>query len=77
MATPNDKLPMPLVSVSVNQMVPLKDVLYEAAEQADYDIELDPRIKGSIIFTARNCLFDEVVDKSPKALVAHKSVMTA
>lgn len=64
MATPNDKLkPMPLVSVSVNQTVPLKDVLYEAAEQADYDIELDPRIKGSIIFTARNRPFDEVVDK--------------
>lgn len=64
MATPNDKLkPMPLVSVSVNGSVPLKDVLYEAAEQADYDIELDPRIKGSIIFTARNKPFDEVIDK--------------
>ena len=64
MATPTDKLkPMPLVSVSVNQTVPLKDVLYEAAEQANYDIELDPRIKGSIIFTARNRPFDEVVDK--------------
>lgn len=64
MATPNDKLkPMPLVSVSVNQTVPLKDVLYEAAEQADYDIELDPRIRGSIIFTARNKPFDEVIDR--------------
>lgn len=64
MATPNDKLkPMPLVSVSVNQTVPLRDVLYEAAEQADYDIELDPRIRGSIIFTARNRPFDEVIDK--------------
>lgn len=64
MATPNDKLkPMPLVSVSVNQSVPLKDVLYEAAQQAGYDIELDPRIKGSIIFTARNRPFDEVIDK--------------
>lgn len=64
MATPNDKLkPMPLVSVSVNQTIPLKDVLYEIAEQADYDIELDPRIRGSIIFAARNRPFDEVVDK--------------
>ncbi len=64
MATPNDKLkPMPLVSVSVNQTIPLKDVLYEVAEQADYDIELDPRIRGSIIFAARNRPFDEVVDK--------------
>lgn len=64
MATPADKLkPMPLVSVSVNQTVPLKDVLYEIAEQADYDLELDPRIKGSIIFSARNRPFDEVIDK--------------
>ena len=59
-----DKLkPMPLVSISVNQTVPLKDILYEAAEQADYDLELDPRIRGSIIFTARNRPFDEVIDK--------------
>lgn len=64
MATPSDKLkPMPLVSVSVNQSVPVKDVLYEAAEQAGYDIELDPRIKGSIIFSARNRPFDQVIDR--------------
>ncbi len=64
MATPADKLkPMPLVSVSVNQTVPLKDVLYEAAKQAGYDIELDPRIKGSIIFSARNKPFDEVIER--------------
>ncbi len=64
MATPSDKLrPMPLVSISVNQSVPVKDVLYEAAEQAGYDIELDPRIKGSIIFSARNRPFDQVVDR--------------
>ncbi len=64
MASPDDKLkPMPLVSVSVNQTVPVKDVLYEAAKQANYDIELDTRITGSIIFTARNRPFDEVVDK--------------
>lgn len=64
MATPTDKLkPMPLVSVSVNQTVPLKDVLYEAAKQAGYDIELDPRIRGSIIFSARNKPFDEVIDR--------------
>ena len=64
MATPSDKLkPMPLVSISVNQSVPLKDILYELADQADYDIELDPRIKGSIIFTARNKPFDQVIDR--------------
>lgn len=54
---------MPLVSVSVNQSVPLRDILYELAEQAEYDIELDPNIRGSIIFTARNKPFDVVVKR--------------
>ncbi len=55
--------PMPLVSISVNQTVPVRDVLFELAQQADYDIELDPRIKGSIIFTARERPFDLVVQR--------------
>lgn len=55
--------PMPLVSMSVNQSVPIRDALYELAQQADYDIELDPRIRGSVIFTARNRPFDEVVER--------------
>jgi MSHA biogenesis protein MshL len=55
--------PMPLVSLSVNQSVPLRDVLFELAEQADYDLELDPRITGSIIFTARERPFDQVVER--------------
>jgi general secretion pathway protein D len=63
-AQPSESLKsMPLVSVSVNQTVPLRDVFFELAKQADYDVELDPRIKGSIIFTARNKPLDEVVGK--------------
>lgn len=63
-ANPSENLkPMPLVSVSVNQTVPLRDALYELAEQANYDIELDPRITGSVIFTARDKPFDMVVAK--------------
>lgn len=54
---------MPLVSISVNQSVPLRDVLFELAEQADFDLELDPRIRGSIIFTARNRPFDQVIER--------------
>ncbi len=54
---------VPLVSVSVNQSVPIRDVLYELAQQAEYDIELDPNIRGSIIFTARNKPFDQVIDR--------------
>lgn len=61
-AQPSENLkPMPLVSISVNQTVPLRDALFELAEQADYDIELDPRISGSIIFTARERPFDTVI----------------
>ncbi|MCB9988873.1 MAG: type II and III secretion system family protein [Rhodospirillales bacterium] len=64
MAQPSDDLKaMPLVSVSVNQTVPVRDVLYDLAREADYDIELDPRIRGSIIFSAREKPFDVVVDR--------------
>ena len=63
-ATPDENIkPMPLVSISVNQTIPLRDVLYELAKQADYDIELDPRISGAIIFTARERPFDVVVKR--------------
>lgn len=55
--------PMPLVSIAINQSIPIREALFELAKQANYDIELDPRITGSIIFTARNRPFDEVIDK--------------
>ncbi len=58
-----DLTPMPLVSVEVNQTVPLRDVLYDLARQAGFDIELDPRIRGSVIFTAREKPFDLVVER--------------
>ena len=54
---------MPLVSISVNRTIPLRDVIYEIAEQANYDVELDPRIRGSIIFSARNRPLDVVIDR--------------
>ena len=54
---------MPLVSLSVNQSIPLRDVLFELAQQANYDLELDPNIRGAIIFTARNRPFDQVVER--------------
>lgn len=63
-ATPEEmKLPSPLVTVSVNQTVALRDLLFELADQADIDIELDPQIRGSLIFTAKNRPFNEVVDR--------------
>lgn len=63
-APPADDTPaMPLVSVSVNQSVPIKDILFELAKQADLDLELDPKITGSIIFTARERPLDQVIER--------------
>ena len=61
--TSENMKPMPLVSISVNQTVPLRDVLYELAQQANYDLELDPSIRGSVIFTARERPFDQVIER--------------
>lgn len=55
--------PMPLVSVAINQSIPLRDAIFELSKQADYDIQLDPRIRGSIIYTARNKPFDTVISQ--------------
>lgn len=62
-AMPSNLKPMPLVSVTVNQSVPLRDVLFEIARQTDYDLELDPRIEGAIIFSARERPLDQVVER--------------
>ena len=59
----NDVNTMPLVSISLNQNVPLRDALFELAQQADYDIELDPRISGAVIFTARERPLDQVIER--------------
>lgn len=50
-----------LVSVSVTGEVPLREVLLELAREAKTDLELDPRISGGIIFTARERPFSEVI----------------
>ncbi|MBU6475091.1 MAG: secretin N-terminal domain-containing protein [Alphaproteobacteria bacterium] len=63
-ATPADlKLPSPLVTVSVDQTVSLRDLMFELAQQAGVDIEMDPDIHGTIIFTAKDRPFNEVVDR--------------
>ncbi len=58
-----DLKPMKLVSIQLDQNVPLRDALFELAKEVDYDIELDPRIRGSVIFTARNRPFDTVIKR--------------
>lgn len=63
-STPPDlKLPSPLVTVSVNRTVSLRDLMFELTNQAGVDIEMDPQIRGSIIFTAKDRPFNEVVQR--------------
>jgi general secretion pathway protein D len=66
---PNAVLPPPtlglghdkLVSVTVSDNVPLRDVLIELAREAKVNLELDPRVEGGIIFSAHDQPFDEVL----------------
>lgn len=63
-STPEElQLPKPLVTVEVNQSVSLRDLMYQLAQQAEVDLELDPQIRGSLIFTAKDRPFDQVVDR--------------
>lgn len=52
-----------LVSISVTEDVPLKDVLIELSRLADIDLELDPDITGGIIFRATNRPFADVIER--------------
>jgi MSHA biogenesis protein MshL len=55
----NDKL----VSISVNENVPLKDVIIELARRAEVDVEIDKNIDGGIIFVAKDKPFSQVIDR--------------
>lgn len=50
-----------LVSITVTDDVPLKDVLLELARLADVDIEVDAGIEGGITFRAKDKPFNEVI----------------
>ena len=52
-----------LISFSVTEEVPLKDVLIELAKAANLDLDLDPSISGGIIINARNRPLTEVLDR--------------
>ena len=52
-----------LVTVTVNETTPLKDVLIELARAARVDLELDPRIEGGVIFSAYERPFEEVIQR--------------
>ncbi|MBN8543867.1 MAG: secretin N-terminal domain-containing protein [Alphaproteobacteria bacterium] len=52
-----------LVSISVTEDVPLRDVLFELSRLADVDIEVGNGIEGGINFRAKNKPFNEVVER--------------
>lgn len=55
----NDKL----VTLSVTEDVPLKEVLVELARRADIDVEIDSAISGGIILRAKDKPFSEVIER--------------
>lgn len=50
-----------LVTLSVTEDVPLKDVLIELSRLAEVDMEIDSGIKGGIILSVRDKPFDQVI----------------
>jgi len=52
-----------LISLSVTEDVPLREVFVEIARKADMDLEVDPGIKGGIIFRAKDRPFSEVINR--------------
>lgn len=59
--TPPEAADQRRVTINVTEQTPLKDVLIELARKAEVELELDPRIQGGVIFSARNRPFADVV----------------
>lgn len=60
---PPEAAPDKLVSISVTEDIPLKDVLVELSRLADVDMEIDPGITGGIILKVKNKPFSDVIDR--------------
>jgi general secretion pathway protein D len=52
-----------LISFSVADPVPVKDILFELARITDTEIDIDPYISGEIIIRAKNRPLKEVIDR--------------
>lgn len=52
-----------LISFSVAEQVPLKDVFIELAKASKLDLDLDPNISGGVIINAKNRPLTEVLDR--------------
>ncbi|MCK5295477.1 MAG: secretin N-terminal domain-containing protein [Alphaproteobacteria bacterium] len=51
------------VTISITDTTPLRDVFIELARRASLDLELDPNIRGGIIFSAIDRTVKEVVER--------------
>lgn len=51
------------VSISVTDTTPLRDVLIELARQGGIDLELDPSVRGGVIFTANDSPLRRVIER--------------
>ena len=60
---PKNNITSKIISFSVTDQVPLKDVLIELGRVAKIDIDLDPNISGGIVVNARNRPLNEVIDR--------------
>ncbi len=58
----NDKL----VTLSVTDNIPIKEVLIELSRRADIDMEIDPTITGGIILSVKDKPFSEVIKRVAK-----------
>jgi len=52
-----------IISFSVTDDIPLKDVLIELGRVAEIDVDLDPQITGGVIINAKNRPLKEVIDR--------------
>ena len=52
-----------IMSFYVDENTPLKDVLLELARVAEVDIDIDPKVSGSVIINAKNRPFKEILDR--------------
>ncbi len=51
------------VSISVTDDVPLREILMDLGRDGEFNLEIDPRIKGGVIFTAHNQPFSKVLER--------------
>ena len=61
--TPSSIMSDKLISISVTEDIPLKDVLIELSRLADVDMEIDPRIDGGIILRVKDKPFKDVIER--------------